>query len=160
MRLTLLFILVSLVGLGSTGCSSSSRLVRETPAEMSLDEVSGTIVMELKETALGIGAVRGKGVLTYRGRDHAFKVRGIDYGSLSLVTLQTTGTVVNLKNLEDFEGVYFQGKASLSVGDAGKSGLFLINRKGVRIKLSSHQEKGFDLTLGRGGVKITLLKEK
>ena len=63
------------------------------------------------------------------------------------------GKVYNLDALEDFEGIYFQGRAALAIKD-GKSGSLLINRHGVMIRLTGDQE-GIDLSLGRGGIKFS-----
>ncbi len=119
---------------------------------------SGSIVVEMKEVALAIGKIKGEGLLTFKGEEHFFTMSGFDYGSFSKFTIKTYGNVFHLDNLSDFEGIYFSGKAGLSVGSTGKVGLFLINKRGVTIHLTSEEEKGFDLSLGRGGIKIKFKK--
>ncbi len=154
------FYLLCLLGttLIVAGCASSK--------EYAVDEEtikkgpSGTVVLELKEMALGIGVEKGEGVLTYQGQEYPFKLKGLDYGSISKVTLQTTGEVFHLDDISEFEGIYFRAKAGLTVGSAGKAGMFLVNKKGTTIHLSSHEEKGFDLSLGRAGLKIKFIKDK
>lgn len=121
-------------------------------------EVSAVVTIEMTELALGIGFEKGEGILTYQGDDYSFKLSGIDYGSISKVTMTTVGSVYRLNELSDFEGVYFQAKAALTLGESGKASLFLVNRHGVTIHLSSEEKKGFDLALGRGGIKIKFLK--
>jgi len=138
-----------------SGCAAS----KEYTVDKNINEsnISGTVVLEMKEIALAIGKVTGEGTLTYNGEDHPFKLKGIDVGSISNVTINTTGNVFHLDQLSDFEGIYFQGKVALSFGDSGRSGMFLVNRHGVTIHLASEKEKGFDLTLGRGGIKIKFI---
>ena len=74
------------------------------------------------------------------------------------VTIKATGNVFHLEDLSEFEGIYFQAKAAMTIGKAGKTGIFLVNRRGVTIHLRSEEEKGFDLSLGRGGIKIKFKK--
>lgn len=146
------------MSLMAAGCASSREYtVNEEEIQKG---PAGTVVLELKEMALGIGVEKGEGILTYQGQEYPFKMKGLDYGSISKITLQTTGNVYHLEDLSEFEGIYFRAKAGLTVGSAGKAGMFLINRKGVTIHLSSHEEKGFDLSLGRAGIKIKLIKDK
>lgn len=141
-----------------TGCSSSKDYA------VNEDDIkkgpSATLVMELKETAIGIGVQKGEGILTYQGQEYPFTLKGFDYGSISRITMQTNGKVFHLDDISEFEGMYFQARAGLTIGEAGKAGHYLINKKGVTIHLSSEREKGFDLAIGRGGIKIKFAKEK
>ena len=140
----------------SSGCASGKKYT--IPNELNETEASGTIKLDMKEIAIAIGKIKGEGILTFEGKEYPFKMGGIDYGSISKLKIHTTGNVFHLDDISQFEGVYFQAKAGLSVGKSGKVGIFLVNKRGVTIHLTSEKEKGFDLSLGRGGIKIKFKK--
>jgi hypothetical protein len=150
-----LFTVVAIVVFLS-GCATSKDYTVEKGLEKQKE--SATVALEIKAIALGIGAQKGEGTINFQDQEYTFTLKGVDYGSISKMTIQTTGKVYHLKSLDDFEGIYFQARAALSVGDTGKGGIFLVNRHGVTIRLVSQEEKGFDLSLGRGGIKIKFKK--
>jgi outer membrane immunogenic protein len=138
------------------GCASKKYMVEE---EALKNGPSATLDLTMKEMALVIGGEKGQGILHFEGQDYPFTLKGLQWGSISKVRYQATGRVYHLDQLEDFEGVYFQAQASLALGQAGKSGLFLVNRRGVTMHLGTEEENGFALTLGRAGVKVKLVPE-
>ena len=153
-RKLLLFALISSIALMS--CATGKQYTVDESIQN--EKASATMTLEMKEIAIGIGGIKGNGILTYRDEQYPYKLKGIDYGSISKVSIKASGSVYHLDKLEDFEGIYFQAKAAFTIGSSGKAGMFLVNRRGVTIHLSSDEEKGFDLTLGRGGIKIKLKK--
>lgn len=135
----------------STGCAAKKYTVEEGLED---SKISGKVQLEFKEMALAIGKITGEGTLTYDGQQYPFRMSGFDYGSISKVTMQTYGVVYHLDDLSEFEGIYFQARAGFTLKKTGKTGIFLVNKRGVTIHLTSDKESGFDLTLGRGGIKI------
>ncbi|MCA9407301.1 MAG: DUF1134 domain-containing protein [Candidatus Omnitrophica bacterium] len=119
---------------------------------------TGSVEISIKEFAIGVGGQKGEGVLTFQGQEYPFKMKGMQIGSIGKVNVEATGNIYHLDDLAEFEGVYFQAKASITLKETGKSGVFLINRHGVTMYLKNDSE-GFDLTLGRGGIKIKFDKK-
>ena len=107
--------------------------------------------------AVGIGWSWGKGLLTYKGKDHAFKVKGLSLGEIGITKAEATGRVFNLKKLEDFNGVYAaagaEGTIALGAGETAMK-----NKKGVVIYVSP-LTKGANLKLAVEGVNFTLEKK-
>lgn len=134
-------------------------LVLSAPAVWAKSDPSGSVAIEIKEFAIGVGGQKGKGVLTFEGQEYPFKMKGMQVGSIGKVNVDATGNVYHLDDVSEFEGVYFQAKASITLKETGKSGVFLINRHGVTMYLKNDSE-GFDLTLGRGGIKIKFDKKE
>jgi hypothetical protein len=67
-----------------------------------------------------------------------------------------TGSVYNLKKLEDFEGTYAAATAGATVA-GGVSGAAMRNQNGVLIQLSATRQ-GLQFTLAPAGIKISLVK--
>ena len=149
---------LSMMCLMLLGCASSRSYTVDENVTRS--DASGAVTLEIKEVALGIGHTKGEGILTYQGEEYPFRLSGIDYGSISKVVMQTSGNAYHLNKLSHFEGIYFQARLALTVGQTGKSGMFLVNRHGVTLYLASDQRSGFDLALGRAGVKIKFLDKE
>ncbi len=107
--------------------------------------------------AVGIGWSWGKGLLTFQGKDQAFKVKGLSVGEIGITKAEATGRVFNLKKLEDFEGLYAaagaEGTIALGAGETA-----LKNKKGVIIYISP-LTKGVNFKLAVEGVNFTLEKK-
>ena len=107
--------------------------------------------------AVGIGWSWGKGLLTYKGKDHAFKVKGLSLGEIGITKAEATGRVFNLKKLEDFNGLYMaasvEGTIALGAGETAMK-----NKKGVVIYVSP-LTKGVNFKLAAEGVNFTLEKK-
>jgi hypothetical protein len=116
-----------------------------------------TLTLSEGSVAVGIGWSWGKGALTYRGKPHAFKVKGLSVGEVGITKAKAKGRVFNLKNLEDFNGTYISGSVEGTIA-AGAGETALKNEKGVVIYLSS-MTKGINLKIAGEGVKFTLEKK-
>ena len=114
--------------------------------------------LELKEgsIAAGIGFSWGAGVLTYKDKSYPFKIDGLTVGAAGIAKATASGNVFNLKKLEDFNGNYLAVKAGITVAGGG-SVAAMKNQNGVTIHLKSTTQ-GAKLTLGEGGVKISILQ--
>ena len=107
--------------------------------------------------ALGIGWSWGKGVLTYQGKDHSFKVKGLSVGEIGITKAEATGRVFNLKKLEDFGGTYLSASAEGTIA-LGAGETAMKNKKGVVIYVSP-LTKGVNFKLAAEGVHFSLEKK-
>ena len=113
-----------------------------------------TLTLSEGQVAVGIGWSWGKGVLTLKGKDYPFKVGGLSVGDVGITKAEATGTVYNLKKLEDFNGTYVSAAAQATVG-VGVGATAMKNKNGVVIHLHP-KTKGVNLKLAGEGVKFTL----
>jgi hypothetical protein len=106
--------------------------------------------------AAGIGWTWGHGELNYGGKTYKFKVDGLSVAEVGVTKAEATGTVYNLKSLDDFDGVY---AAATAEGTAGKGAgvSSLRNAKGVVINLKS-ETKGANVKVAAEGLKLKLEK--
>ena len=89
----------------------------------------GTVTIELTSVGAIVGAQWGKGVLTYKGKQYTFKVRGIQIATVGISTATLKGKAYNLAALGDFPGQY----AAMTAGAAvfkGKQGQAFENHQG------------------------------
>ncbi len=118
-------------------------------------EVSGTVELESKAVALGIGIEWGGGTLTmYDGSTHPFEVSGLSVIDVGISSIKATGQVYKLTDPKDFAGTYFAGAAGAALVGGG-SVMTMKNSKGVVMQLKSAQE-GVRLTLAAEGLTIKL----
>ena len=117
---------------------------------------SGTITISETQIGFIVGGSGGGGTLTYKGKAHPFKIGGLAVGNVGISKTKATGTVYNLTDLSQFAGTYSKVEASATLGE-GAGALQLQNDKGVVIKLET-TSGGLQLSVGGGGVKITLKK--
>jgi hypothetical protein len=115
---------------------------------------SGTVAIDLKGVAAGVGVSWGSGTLYFQGRSYPFKVDGLSVGDVGLARINATGKVYNLKNLGDFAGTYGAVGAGVAVA-SGMSGLTMQNQQGVMVDLTATQE-GIKLNIGPQGLTITM----
>jgi hypothetical protein len=106
--------------------------------------------------AAGIGWSWGHGELNFGGKTYKFKVDGLSVAEVGITKAEATGSVYNLKGIEDFEGVYAAAGAEGTAGKgAGVSSLR--NSKGVVINLKS-ETKGANIKIAGEGLKLKLEK--
>jgi hypothetical protein len=115
-----------------------------------------TLTMSEGQFAFGIGFNWGKGVLTYQGKEYAFKVKGLSVVDIGITKATSAGKVYNLKNLADFNGNYTAASAEGTVA-GGAGAQTMKNQNGVVIDLVS-TTAGVNLKLALEGVSITLEK--
>jgi Cu/Ag efflux protein CusF len=119
-------------------------------------KVSGTVQVEAKAVALGLGFEWGSGTLTLDdGSVHHFKVRGLSAGDVGFSKIDASGDVYKLVQLQDFGGTYVSGAAGATLGKGG-SAIVMENDKGVVMRLKSKQE-GVRLTLAPEGFRVELV---
>jgi hypothetical protein len=105
--------------------------------------------------AIGVGTTWGSGTLTYKGKAHPVRIRGLEIGGVGGATIDAKGDVYHLTNLSDFDGTYVAVGAAAAAGPgAGRS--IMRNAKGVVIDLASDRE-GVQVKAGVDGVKLELV---
>ena len=118
------------------------------------DKASGTVAIESKSVALGIGVSWGDGKLHYKGKTHAFSVRGLSVVDVGISKVPARGKVFPLNKLEDFAGNFAAAQAGAAVG-GGTSAVALRNQNGVVLELTSIQT-GVKFTLAGEGIEVKL----
>jgi hypothetical protein len=105
--------------------------------------------------AIGVGTTWGSGTLTYKGKAHPVRLRGLEIGSVGGASIDAKGEVYHLTNLADFDGTYAAVGAAAAAGPgAGHS--IMRNEKGVVIDLASDRE-GVQVKAGVDGVRLELV---
>ena len=120
------------------------------------EKPDATLKLSEGQVAAGIGWSWGKGVLTYKGKSHPFKVDGLSVGDVGITKADGVGKVYHLKNLSDFNGTFVAAAAEGTIGGgAGVSAMK--NENGVVVQLKSTTQ-GVNFKLAGEGVKFTLAK--
>lgn len=114
---------------------------------------SGSVTIEQVQIAfIGSGNLGG-GTLIVGGQKYSFSIGGLGIGGIGVSRMECTGTVYNLKNLNDFTGGYVQARYGMAVGSTGGGQLWLENTKGVVLELKA-KRTGLALSLGGDAVYI------
>jgi hypothetical protein len=120
------------------------------------EKPDATLKLSEGQVSAGIGWSWGKGVLTYKGKSHSFKVDGLSVGDVGITEANAVGKVYHLKKLSDFNGNYAAAAAEGTIG--GGAGVSTMkNQNGVVINLQSTTQ-GVNIKLAGEGVKFTLEK--
>ncbi len=120
-------------------------------------KVSGTVKIESKSVALGIGVEWGHGTLTmYDGSTHKFKIKGLSVLDLGISKVDASGEVFKLVQAKDLNGTFIAGEAGAALIGGG-SVIAMKNGNGVVMQLKSTQ-KGVKLTLAGEGLKVSSVK--
>jgi hypothetical protein len=125
----------------------STALAKATAPDATLQLSEGSV-------AAGLGFSWGGGTLTFRGKRYPVSVDGLSVGSVGISRATASGSVFNLKKLEDFNGTYTAVGAGAAVG-GGASIATMQNQNGVRITLRSRSQ-GVKFTLGGAGVSLNI----
>ncbi len=116
-----------------------------------------TLTLTEGQVAAGIGWSWGKGVLTYKGKEYPFKVKGLSVGDVGITKASASGKVFRLEKLESFNGTYSGGAAEGTIG--GGAGVTRIqNQNGVILELVSRTQ-GVNIKFAGEGVTFTLEKK-
>ncbi len=115
---------------------------------------SGTVSLSTTSIAVGVGVNWGRGVLTFKGKEYPFTVKGLSVMDLGISKASAKGEVFHLVKVADFAGKYASIEAAFALGK-GNAGLVMKNSNGVVISLGA-VTKGVQLTLGGKGLSIKL----
>lgn len=118
------------------------------------EKPDATLKLSEGQVAVGIGWSWGKGVLTFKGKHHPFKVEGLSVVDVGVTKANAVGKVYHLRKLSDFNGTYTSAAAEGTIG--GGAGVSTMkNQNGVVINLQSTTQ-GVNVKLAGEGVKFTL----
>ena len=134
---------------------SAALLVLSGASALAADDLvrSGTLTIEQVQIAfIGSGNLGG-GTLIVGGQKYSFSIGGLGVGGIGVSRMEATGTVYNLKNINDFAGGYVQGRYGIAVGSMSTGQLWLQNAKGVVLELKA-KRTGLALSLGGDAVYI------
>ena len=115
---------------------------------------SGTVTIDTKAVAVGIGFSWGEGVLNFEGKDHPFKIKGLSVLDVGVSSISAQGEVYHLKNISDFAGTFSAVEAGIAVG-GGAGAQVMKNQNGVVMELTS-RKAGVQLKLAPEGLKVEL----
>jgi hypothetical protein len=116
---------------------------------------SGTVQISQTQIAFMGSANLGGGRLNFGGKSYPFSIGGLGIGGFGFSKIEATGTVFNLKSLDQFSGAYAQGRYGDVVGDKSTGELWLSNVEGVAMSLKA-KRKGLALSLGGDAIYIDL----
>jgi hypothetical protein len=130
---------------------------REPPPtpERQADVPAATFRLKGIVLAAGVGMRWGEGELEFRGKTYRFQVRGFGVVEVGVTETVIRGEVYHLKDVSDFAGTYVAAEAGVAAAQ-GRGGITARNEKGVVVHATS-ETRGASLTLGAGGVSVTLL---
>lgn len=113
-------------------------------------------IEQVRVGVLAVGTSIGGGRLRFRGEEHRFSVRGIEFGSVGVSSLSARGEVFNLRRLEDFAGRYTERVVARTSGaPGGPETRFLRNPAGVELRLRTERAGG-QWRFNEAGVTIEL----
>jgi len=147
----------TLLGLLVAGSLLVGLNVSSTPGQVP----DGTVKITSRMVAPGIGLSWGEGVLRYRDQDYPFTFnatglfRDLD---TKIAATELSGSVFELKRLEDFSGNYKEVASQDAASGAGTRAT-MKNQKGVVVNLVSAVE-GRKFALAREGMDIEFKKQK
>ena len=119
------------------------------------DKPDATIDFSGGSAAVGVGVSWGHGTLHYQGKDYPFRMNGLRVVDVGAQSIQGSGEVYHLTDVEAFNGTYGAADASAALADNGAGASALRNGQGVEIKMRSTGQ-GLDLNASLGGVQIRL----
>jgi len=118
------------------------------------DKPSGTVTIESKSVALGVGVSWGDGTLHYQGKTYRFSIKGLSVVDVGVSKVSARGKVYHLNKLGDFAGTFAAAQAGVAVG-GGMSAVVLRNQNGIVLELTSTQT-GVKFTLAGEGIEVKL----
>jgi len=114
-------------------------------------------IEQVRVGVLAVGASVGGGRLHFRGEEHRFTVRGLEFGSVGVSALSARGEVFGLRRLQDFPGRYTETVAPRQrvEGQAGPETRWLRNAAGIEIRLRTERTGG-QFRVNEAGITIEL----
>ena len=148
-----LFLSVAVSGCASQDSKAPSE--SERTVDISQLEKSGTITFEGRAYNLIVGGTWGEGALSYKGNVYKFKAKTVGAGyQVGVKDVTVTGTVYDLRNINDFAGTYWGVKAAGTVG-VGAGVANVQNKNKVVIEFTS-TSKGLAADIGAGAARIVV----
>ncbi len=117
-------------------------------------QTTATFWLEGGITQAGAGFVWGKGEMSYRGCNHAFRLSGLSIADVDAANICANGSVTHLRRLSDFGGSYV-----VSIGEPAEAGsdsvTYLKNERGVVMKLTA-TDAAWRINLQVNGLRVRL----
>jgi len=121
------------------------------------EDTTGKVTIQMMAAGVGLGATWGDGVLEYRGEKYPFTVRGFDVGDVGVAKVIANGMVFNLKNVEDFSGMFAAVVAGVTFGGGAESGAMYNNSKVGMLWTGMNQ--GLSFSLAHSGFNVQLTQD-
>jgi hypothetical protein len=118
-------------------------------------EPSGSVTIDETQIAFIVSGVVGGGKLYFREKTYDFKIGGFGIGGIGGSSIRAVGEVYDLRNVNDFPGVYGEARAGYAVGRQSAGHLWLQNPNNVVLHLRAARE-GLILSLGADGVVVSM----
>ena len=116
---------------------------------------SGRVAINETQFGLILGGSVGGGTLTFKGKEHPFKIGGLSLGAnVGVSRMRAVGEVYDLKDISKFPGTYTKLDAAVALG-GGVGGLRMRNENGVIMRLDSRTQ-GLQFNIGMSGVTVTM----
>ena len=115
---------------------------------------AGTVSIETKAVAVGVGFSWGEGVLKLQGKEYPFKIKGLSVVDIGISSISAQGEVYHLAKMSDFAGTFSAAEAGIAVG-GGTGAQIMKNQNGVVMKLTS-KKAGVQLKLAPEGLKVEM----
>ena len=146
------------MSLWSTGRALLATTVLASASTLALSPAqadSGRIQFTVVKAGVVIGGSGGSGTLTFKGRRYPLSIGGLSYG-FTFGASQTNfrGTVSNIRQPQDVEGVYAAGSAGAALG-RGAQVIALTNQNGAVLTLSG-QSVGAIVSADLNGLALSL----
>jgi hypothetical protein len=120
------------------------------------ENTSGTVTLESKSVAVGVGVSWGDGILEFRGAKYPFTVSGLSVVDVGVSKVSARGEVRNLRKIEDFSGNFVAAGTGAAVG-GGVGVAALKNQQGVEMTLTATTQ-GVKFAFAGAGVEVKLKK--
>ena len=75
----------------------------------------GKIEIDDTQASFILGGSWGKSVLSYKGVDYEFKIKGLKVGAIGVAKVSAVGTVYNMNDLTKYSGTYVAGQAGVAI---------------------------------------------
>jgi hypothetical protein len=114
-----------------------------------------TISIRIFKAGFIVGGSAGEGVMTFHGQRYPLSIGGLSYGfTFGASETRFHGTVSNIRQPSDVNGVYAQGGAGAAVG-RGAQAIALANQNGALLTLSGEQS-GLIVSADLSGLALSL----
>jgi len=99
----------------------------------------------------------GNGVLEYRGEKYPFTVTAFSIVDVGVSKVFANGGVFNLKNVEDFEGMFMAGVAGATLG--GGAGAAAMQNQNYVSMVWTATNQGLGFSLAHAGINVKFTEE-
>ena len=121
------------------------------------EDTTGKVTIETMSVGAGLGFTWGDGVLEYRGEKYPFTVSGFSIGDVGVAKTDALGLVFNLKNVEEFSGLFMAALAGGTFGGGASAGA-THNQNNVSMVWTGANQ-GLSFSLAHAGVNVRLTPE-